>query len=75
MTTKQIDRLLGILDRAVKVAERWADREYPQSDESTEATISRVGDRRTPQSVEDYNSFEPQEDAVARFEKRIRHQA
>ena len=34
MTTKQLDRLLSIIDRAVKVAERWADREYPLIDET-----------------------------------------
>lgn len=74
MTPKQIDRLLSILDRAVKVAERWADREYPIADESkeNEIGISRAGDHRPPQSVEAYNAFEPEEDAVARFEKRIR---
>ena len=70
MTAKQLDRLLDIIDRAVKVAERWADREYPVADE-TEATISRVGDRPLPQSVEAYNTFEPQEDPVERFAKRI----
>jgi hypothetical protein len=71
MTSKQLDRIISILDRAVKVAERWADREYPQIDETTEATISRVGDRRTPQSPEEYRSFESEEDALARFSKRI----
>jgi len=70
MTAKQIDALLRIIDRAVKVAERWADREYPQSDE-VEATISRVGDRPLPQSREEYNAFEPQEDPVEAFAKRI----
>ena len=71
MTAKQLDRLLEILDRAVKVAERWADREYPQIDETTEATISRVGDRRTPQSPEEYRAFESEEDALQRFSKRL----
>lgn len=71
MTAKQLNRLLDILDRAVKVAERWADREYPIPDETAEITISRVGDRPLPQSVEAYNSLEPQEE-VGRFEKMLR---
>lgn len=75
MTAKQIDRLLSILDRAVKVAERWADREYPESDETTEATISRVGERNRPQTIEEYNAFEPEETAISRLAKRIHHQA
>ena len=66
-----MNRLLDIIDRAVKVAERWADREYPLINENEEATISRVGDRQRPQSVEEYNAFEPQEDPVERFAKRI----
>ena len=70
MTAKQLDRLLDIIDRAVKVAERWADREYPVADDS-EATISRVGDRPLPQSVEAYNAFEPEEDSAARLKKRL----
>ena len=70
MTPKQIDRLLDILDRAVKVAERWVDREYPVADDS-EATISRVGDQPLPQSVEAYNAFEPEEDSTARLKKRL----
>jgi hypothetical protein len=73
MTTKQIDRLLDILSRAVKVAERWADREYPVADE-TEATISRVGDRPLPQTVQEYNELEPEE-TVGRFEQRFRAQS
>ena len=71
MTVKQIDRLLDIIDRAVKVAERWADREYPIANEE-EATISHVGDRSRPQSVEEYQNFEPEEEAVTRFAKRLR---
>lgn len=67
MTAKQLDRLLGILDRAVKVAERWADVEYPVRNEE-EATISRVGDRPIPQSREEYEAFEE----VGRFETRLR---
>jgi hypothetical protein len=70
MTSKQLDRLLSIIDRAVKVAERWADREYPETDE-VEATISRVGDRALPQSREEYNNFEPREDPVEAFARRI----
>jgi len=70
VTAKQIDALLRIIDRAVKVAERWADREYPETDE-VEATISRVGDRPLPQIREEYNAFEPQEDPVEAFAKRI----
>lgn len=75
MTTKQLYRLIDILDRAVKVAERWADREYPEIDETAEATISRVGDRTRPQSPEEYKAFESEEDALARFSKRLNHQA
>lgn len=71
MTGKQLDQLISILDRAVKVAERWADREYPQIDENTEATISRVGERTPPRSVEEYNRFEPEEDRLAAFAKKI----
>ena len=70
MTAKQLDRLIDILDRAVKVAERWADREYPQIDENAEVTISRVGDRALPQSPEEYAAFEPQ--GPSAFEKRLR---
>ena len=68
MTAKQLDRLIDILDRSVKVAERWADKEYPLASEE-EATISRVGDRAIPQSVEEYKAFEPEPSAL---EKRIR---
>jgi hypothetical protein len=73
MNARQIDALLSIIDRAVKVAERWADREYPVADETNDDKIgiSRVGDRPLPQSVEEYNAFEPQEDPVERFAKRI----
>jgi hypothetical protein len=73
MTGKQIESLLSILDRAVKVAERWADREYPVADEDTEATISRVGDRTLPQSPEEYAAFEPEEDRIEAFAKRLRN--
>ena len=73
MTSKQLDQIISILDRAVKVAERWADREYPQIDEGNEADfgISRVGDNRPPQSLEEYRAFEPEEDRLAAFAKRI----
>lgn len=71
MTALQLNRLIDILDRAVKVAERWADREYPQIDETAEATISRVGDHRPPQSPEEYRAFESEEDALQRFSKRL----
>ena len=72
MTSKQIDALLRIIDRAVKVAERWADREYPQSDESQENDIgiSRVGDQPLPQTPEEYREFQPE---VSPLEKRLRH--
>jgi len=70
VTGIQLNRLLDILDRAVKIAERWADREYPQSDETVEATISRVGDRPLPQTVEEYKAFQPQEPSA--LEKRLR---
>lgn len=72
MTAKQLDRLIGILDRAVKVAERWVDREYPQIETTEEATISRVGDRPLPQTAEEYKAFEPE---VGRFEKAFRPRA
>lgn len=71
MTAKQLDRLISIFDRAVKVAERWADREYPQSDESQENDIgiSRVGDQPLPQTPEEYREFQPE---VSPLEKRLR---
>jgi hypothetical protein len=71
MTTKQLDRLIDIFDRAVKVAERWADREYPQSDESQENDIgiSRVGDHPLPQTPEEYREFQPE---ISPLEKRLR---
>jgi hypothetical protein len=75
VTGKQIDRLLSILDRAVKIAERWADREYPIADENTEFTISRVGDQPKPRTLEEYNAFESEEVALARISKRLHHQA
>lgn len=72
MTGKQLDRLLDILDRAVKVAERWAEREYPVADESAEATISRVGDRPLPQSPEEYARFEADEnEEIGAFKRRL----
>ena len=74
MTTKQLDKLLSILDRAVKVAERWADREYPIDDENAEVTISRVGDRPLPTSVKEYNELEPEE-GIGRFERMHRSQS
>jgi len=75
MTSKQIDRLIDVLDRAVKAAERWADREYPETDETTEATISRVGERTHPQTIEEYNAFEPEEVALSRLARRLNPQA
>lgn len=72
MTAVQLNRIIDIFDRAVKVAERWADREYPVSDENAEGFISRVGDRPLPQSVEEYKEFEPQ---PGRFEQSFRNQA
>ena len=71
MTAKQLDRLIDIFDRAVKVAERWADREYPQSDESQENDIgiSRVGDQTLPQTPEEYREFQPE---ISPLEKRLR---
>lgn len=76
MTAKQLDRLLSIIDRAVKVAERWADREYPVIDEKAKGFISRVGDRhKKPQSPEEYETFEPEtEPEVGRFEAHYRSQ-
>jgi hypothetical protein len=71
MTAKHLDRLLDILDRAVKVAERWADKEYPLASEE-EATISRAGDRPLPQSVEEYKAFEPEQSSL---EKRLGYRA
>jgi hypothetical protein len=70
MTAIQINRLLDIIDRAVTVAERWADREYPKPDENAEITISRVGDRELPQSPEEYEKFDPPQPSA--FEKRLR---
>lgn len=59
MTGKQIDRALDIAERLIKVVERWSIEEYPEANETPAATISRVGDRSTPQSIEEYHSFEP----------------
>ena len=72
MTIKQLDKIIDIFDRAVKVAERWADREYPQSDESQENDIgiSHVGDQPLPQTPEEYREFQPE---VSAFEKRLRN--
>ena len=70
VTAMQLNRILDILDRAVKVAERWADREYPTANEE-EATISRVGDRTLPQSPEEYQRFEPEEDRLQNFKQRL----
>ena len=74
MTAIQLNRLLDILDRAVKVAERWADREYPQIDEATEAELERFreGSSRTPQSPEEYKAFEVEPSPL---EKRLRNLA
>lgn len=74
MTAKQIDRLLSILDRAVKVAEHWADREYPESDETAEVTISHAGENHRPQTLEEYKAFEPEEDSFRRLSRMLRPQ-
>ncbi len=66
MTIKQLDRLLGILERFATVAERWADVEYPVRDE-TEATFSRVGEVPEPETRGEYDALE-----VGRFESKIR---
>lgn len=58
MTEKQIDRALNLATRVVMAVERWIERECPESDETTEATISRVGNSTRPQSVEEYQAFE-----------------
>lgn len=70
MTAKQLDALISILGRAVKVAERWADVEYPVRNEDEEATISRVGDRPIPQSKAEYEALPV--DAPGRFESKLR---
>lgn len=69
MTAKQIDRLISVLERFADVATRWADAEYPIENE-VEGTISRVGDRQRPQSVEEYKYFEAEEPST--LEKRLR---
>jgi hypothetical protein len=70
VTALQLNRLLDILDRAVKVAERWADREYPQIDEASkkELGIWRAGEMQKPQTAEEYAAFEPQSSSL---EKRL----
>jgi hypothetical protein len=68
MTKAQVDRLLDILDRAVKVAEKWAEAEYPIPNESDEAEVYRVGEKPEPQSREEYNQL-PQE---GRFERQFK---
>jgi hypothetical protein len=69
VTAKQLDRLLSILDRAVKVAERWADVEYPVRNENETAEIYRVGDRPEPGSKREYAEL-PIE-APGRFESKL----
>lgn len=69
MTGKQIDRFLDIFDRAVNVAERWAEREYPVSNDNEEGSISRVGEKHLPQTEAEYKEFEAEE--TGRFESRF----
>lgn len=54
----QLDRFLSLLERAVVVAERWADAEYPKRDETGEIEIYRQGEERKPESPEEYEQFE-----------------
>lgn len=65
MTPKQIDRLLTVLERAVAIAQRWVDAEYPIHDE-TEAEFYRQGESREADSPEEYEAL-PQEEG--RFSK------
>ena len=69
MTNKQIDRFLDIFDRAVKVAERWAEREYPESNGNEECFISRVGEKHIPKTEAEYKEFEAEE--TGRFETKF----
>jgi hypothetical protein len=66
VTAKQLNRLLDILDRAVKVAERWADREYPQIDENEEGFITGIKEDDPQAEIERQ---------VGRFEQRFRDHA
>jgi hypothetical protein len=68
MTANQIDRLLNILTRFVKVAERWADVEYPERDEEVQAEIYRRGEQPLPDSKEAYEALE----VPGRFESKLR---
>lgn len=70
MTAKQLDRLLMVFERIAAVAERWADMEYPVTNETHEATISRVGERPIPQSRAEYEELPVEE--VGRFESKLR---
>jgi hypothetical protein len=72
MTKTQLDRLLSILDRAVKVAERWADREYPCVNEEAETSFGKVGEALPePDSREGYLALETE----GRFESQFRKTA
>ena len=66
MTSKQIDKLLSILDRFASVAERWVDVEYPKPETVTEAEIYRQGHPDEPETKEAYEELE------GRFEKKYR---
>jgi hypothetical protein len=67
---KQIDRLLAILDRAVSVAERWADTEYPKRDANEEAEFYRQGEVREPQTPEEYAALTVEKEG--RFAQRFK---
>jgi hypothetical protein len=64
----QMSRFLDLLERAVAVAERWANAEYPIPDDKAEAEIYRQGEERRPETPEEYEAFESQ----GRFAKRYR---
>lgn len=68
MTAKQLDRIISVLERALKVAERWADVEYPERDAS-EAEIYRTGERPEPNSREEYAALPVEE--PGRFERKL----
>lgn len=66
MTNKQVDRFLDILDRAVGLATRVIDKEYPVADAS-QIEIYEAGKQQEPDSPEAYDAFE----GPGRFESRF----
>lgn len=66
MNAMHMERLLDILSRAVAVAERWADKEYPVVNATEAEGVYTAGEQPEPQSEAEYKEFQP-----GRFEKRF----